>query len=47
VEETYGRRPFELQLENKVYVLEKDMQGQVDPGRPVIKPVHAQSLFGV
>lgn len=98
VESRYGRQPFDLQLETKLYVLEKvraeghmrrmecatdaprlavrstpsshavltcragppslappspaaaaaqDAQGAVDPQRPVIKPVHEQSLFGV
>lgn len=47
VEARFGRQPFELSLETKVYVLEKDAEGDVDPNRPVIKPVHQQSLFGV
>ncbi|PSC67895.1 methyltransferase [Micractinium conductrix] len=47
VEARYGRQPFELQLETKVYCLEKDSEGDVDPNRPVIKPVNQQSLFGV
>ncbi|KAI7840464.1 hypothetical protein COHA_005766 [Chlorella ohadii] len=47
VESRYGRQPFDLQLETKVYVLEKDGEGEVDPNRPVIKPLHQQSLFGV
>ncbi|KAL4423251.1 hypothetical protein ABPG77_000043 [Micractinium sp. CCAP 211/92] len=47
VEAAYGRDPFDLQLETKLYILEKDAEGEVDPNRPVIKPVHQQSLFGV